>query len=47
MLYEKMRLKEQNLRLHNTGMKQVKIARELKIHQNYVWKVVNEKNGKN
>lgn len=47
MLYEKMTLKEQILRLQNNGKKQVDIAKELKIHQNYVWKVVNEQIGKN
>jgi transcriptional regulator len=34
--------KEKILRLHNTGMKQVDIARELKTYTNYVWKVINE-----
>lgn len=45
MLYEKMTLKEQILRLHNTGLKQVEIARELKTYTNYVWKVINEQKG--
>jgi transcriptional regulator len=45
MLFEKMTLKEQILRLHNTGMKQVEIARELKTYTNYVWKVINEHKG--
>ncbi|QCT02099.1 hypothetical protein E6C60_1383 [Paenibacillus algicola] len=42
MLYEKMTKKEQILRLHSMGMKQVEIARELKTYTNYVWKVINE-----
>jgi transcriptional regulator len=42
MLYEKMTLKEKILRLHNTGMKQVEIAKELKTYTNYVWKVIKE-----
>jgi len=46
MLYEKMTLKDQILRLHSTGMKQVDIARQLKKYTNYVWKVVNEQKGK-
>lgn len=47
MLYEKMTLKEQILRLHSTGMKQAEIARQLKTYTNYVWKVVNENKPKN
>lgn len=47
MLYEKKTLKEQILRLYNNGKNQVDIAKELKIHQNYVWKVVNAQIGKN
>jgi len=46
MFYEKMTLKEQILRLHSTGMKQVDIARQLRTYTNYVWKVVNEQRGK-
>jgi len=42
MLYEKLTKKEKILRLHQTGMKQVEIARELKTYTNYVWKVINE-----
>ncbi|TKC15162.1 MULTISPECIES: helix-turn-helix domain-containing protein [Bacillaceae] len=42
MLYEKMTLKEQILRLYSKGMTQAAIARKLKTRTNYVWKVVNE-----
>ncbi len=42
MLTEKLTKKEQILRLHSKGMKQVEIARELKTYTNYVWKVINE-----
>ncbi|MGI2294161.1 DUF6115 domain-containing protein [Paenibacillus sp. GXUN7292] len=43
MLFEKLTKKEQILRLYKQGLRQVDIAKQLKIHQNYVWKVVNEK----
>lgn len=46
MLYEKITLKDKILRLHNNGMKQVDIARELKTYANYVWRVVNEQKEK-
>ncbi len=34
--------KEKILRMHEFGMRQVDIARELKTYTNYVWKVINE-----
>ncbi|SOC24565.1 hypothetical protein SAMN05880501_11757 [Ureibacillus xyleni] len=46
MLHGKMTKKEQILRLHQKGMKQVEIAKELKTYTNYVWKVINEQKGK-
>lgn len=46
MLHEKMTKKEQILRLHKKGIKQVEIAPELKTYTNYVWKVINGQKGK-
>lgn len=40
MLYEKETKKDMILQLYKKGLKQVDIARELKIDTNYVWKVV-------
>ncbi|NJJ37839.1 helix-turn-helix domain-containing protein [Paenibacillus sp. 7028] len=42
MLFEKLTLKEQITRLYNSGMRQADIARKLKVHTNYVWKVVHK-----
>ena len=42
MLYETMTKKEKILRMYQSGMRQVDIAKELKTYTNYVWKVINE-----
>lgn len=41
-LQEKLTKKEMILRLHNKGVKQAEIAKEVKTYTNYVWKVINE-----
>jgi DNA-binding CsgD family transcriptional regulator len=45
-MYEKMTTKEQILSLYSQGKKQAEISRDLKVHSNYVWKVVREHFGK-
>lgn len=40
MLYEKLTKKEQIIRMYKTGMRQIDIAKAIRVNTTYVWKVV-------